>query len=93
MVPFSVLPPLIGDLVPKDDERWDNFLIILRIMEFTFVPIITIDKTCYLEVLIEVFLSEFQRLYPERPLVPKMHYLVHIPSWIRRYTVKNNRLF
>ena len=49
-------------------------------MEFTFAPIITIDKTCYLEVLIEDFLSEFQRLYPERPLVPKMHYLVHTYS-------------
>ena len=50
------------------------------------IYIVTINTACHLEVLIEDFLSEFLTLCPERPLVPKMHYLVHVPSWIRRYT-------
>jgi 5-hydroxyisourate hydrolase-like protein (transthyretin family) len=35
--------------------------------------------------LIEDFLEEFKVLYPERSLTPKMHYLVHIPTWMNRY--------
>ena len=55
-------------------------------MEYTFSPVTTVDKTAYLEFLIEDFLSDFIELYPDRPLVP-MHYLVHVPMWIRRYVL------
>lgn len=76
---------LLGDMVPISDAKWDNFLNLLRIMEYAFAPVITADQTVYLELLIEQFLSNFVKLYPWRPLVPKMHYLVHVPMWIRRY--------
>lgn len=72
-------------MVPESDEKWDNFLCLLRIMEYIFALVTTVDKTIYLEVLIERFLSDFVKLYPGRSLVPKMHYLVHVPMWIRRY--------
>ena len=78
------LPLLVGDMVPQDDKRWKNFLRLLRIMEYAFAPVITVDKTFYMELLIEEFLTDFVKLYPGRPLTPKMHYLVHLPSWIRR---------
>lgn len=74
----------MGDLVPEDDEHWENFLNLLRIVESMFAPITTVDKTCYLEMLIENFLSEFKELYPGRPLTPKMHYLIHVPAWMRK---------
>lgn len=77
-------PLLVGDLVQTGDEKWENFLDLLIIMEYAFAPVVTMDKTYYMEVLIEEFLCEFTRLYPERRLVPKMHYLVHVPSWMRR---------
>lgn len=53
-------------------------------MEYIFAPVTNVDKTVYLELLIEQYLSDFIHLYPGRPLVPKMHYLVHVPMWIRR---------
>jgi len=53
-------------------------------MELTFAPVITIDQTYYLEMLIEEFLSDFKLLYPARRIIPKMHYLVHVPLWTRR---------
>ena len=53
-------------------------------MEYIFAPVITTDKLDYLQMLIQDFLTEFTRLYPERPLTPKMHYLVHMPSWMKR---------
>ncbi len=60
------LPLLIGDLIPEGDERWNNFLLLLQIMEYLFVPRITHDQVAYLELLIETFLEEFVCLYPDR---------------------------
>jgi len=54
-------------------------------MEYIFAPITTQHKLEYLQTLIEDYLTEFTRLYPERPLVPKMHYLIHMPTWMKRY--------
>ena len=78
------LPFLIGDLVPVSDRNWAVYLRFLKIMEYIFAPITTTDKLEFLQMLIQDFLTEFTHLYPERPLTPKMHYLVHMPSWIKR---------
>lgn len=56
----------------------------LRIMEHVFAPKVSIGQISYIEMLIEVFFDDFKLLYPNRPLVPKMHYLIHVPSWMRR---------
>ncbi len=77
-------PLLVGDMVPECDAKWKSFLLLLRIMELTFAPVTTINNTYYLEMLIEEFLSDFNLLYPARTITPKMHYLVHVPSWTRK---------
>lgn len=66
-------PLIIGDLVPED-EKCENFLELLTIMDYVFAPVVTNDIASYLEVLIEDFLIEFRRLYSERHLTPKIHY-------------------
>ena len=70
--------------MPESDRNWKVYLIFLKIMEYTFAPVITTDKLDYLQMLIQDFLIEFTHLYPGRPLTPKMHYLVHMPSWMKR---------
>lgn len=50
-----------------------------------FAPVTDVHRTKYIEILIEDFLYDFKLLYPNRPLTPKMHYLVHLPRWIRLY--------
>lgn len=84
------LPLLLGDLVQESDKNWEVYLIFLRIMEYTFAPVITTDKLGYLQMLIQDFLTEFTHLYPDRPLTPKMHYLVHMPSWMKRLVYNHN---
>ena len=79
------LPLLVGDVVPTDDEKWENFLCLLKIIQFIFAPIIIDDEVDYLQMLIEDYLTCFVELYPYRPLVPKMHYLIHMPTWIKRF--------
>ena len=79
------LPLLIGDLISEDYQYWDNYLTHLEIIDEVFAPITSIERADYVGMLIEDFLEEFKFLYPERPLTPKMHYLVHIPTWMKRY--------
>ena len=79
------LPLLIGDLVPRNYEKWNVFLILLKIMEYAFAPVISEDQLDYLQMLTEDYLIQFIRHYPERKLVPKMHYLIHVASWVKRF--------
>ena len=77
------LPLIIGDLIPRDDSNWENFLTFLSIMDYTLSPSTSPEKMAYLSVLVEDFLTEVSKLY-DRPLTPKMHYMVHVLSWILR---------
>ena len=79
------LPLLVGHLVPKDDPYWDNLLTLLTIMDYVFAPETTADKADYVSMLVEDFLSDFKDLYPERPLIPKMHYMIHFATWMKWY--------
>ena len=75
---------LIGDLIPEDDEKWCGYLIFLKVMEYAFAPVITLDKLNYLQMLIQDYLLEFKHLYPDQHLSPKAHYLTHISVWVKR---------
>jgi len=78
------LPLLIGDLIPEDDEKWSGYLMFLKIMEYAFAPVITLEKLDYLQMLIQDYLLEFTHLYPDQRLSPKAHYLTHICVWVKR---------
>lgn len=77
-----LLPLIIGHLVEENDQYWDNYLLHLEIMDEVFAPVYSLDRIPYLKMIIEDFLHDFKLLYPNRPITPKMHYLVHIPTWI-----------
>ena len=79
------LPLLIGHLVPEGHLLLDNFLQLLTIMDYVFAPCTTADKADFVAMLVEDFLTDFKDLYPERRLIPKMHYMVHLPSFMKRY--------
>jgi len=78
------LPLLIGSLVSEENQYWDNFLTLLSIIDFIFAPLITSAKADYIAATTEDFLQDFVELYPERHLIPKMHYMVHLSSWIKK---------
>ena len=78
-----MLPLLIGDLIPKDDSHWENFLQLLKIEEILFAPTTSPELAAYLAVLIEEYLENFSKLYT-RSIIPKQHYMVHYPRQIVR---------
>ena len=77
------LPLLVGDLVPEENEMWQNFILLLQIEEIVFAPKTTVQLAAYLDVLVGEYLEDFRRLY-ERPLLPKQHFMVHYPRQIVR---------
>ena len=88
------MPILIGDLVPPSYAKWDVFLALLKIMEYVFAPVIGEDQLDYLQMLTEDYLIEFTRHHPERKLVSKQHYLIHIATWVKRFVCfQNNNQF
>ena len=77
-----VLPLVIGDLVPDDDEMWLNFLLMMEIVDRLFSPQVSEDTAAYLVVLIDDHHKSFVDLYPGESVIPKMHFMVHMPRLI-----------
>lgn len=77
-----LLPIMVGDKVPTDDEYWQNFTDLLRITAYLLAPDITKDDVACLSTMISDHHQEFKQLYPHASVTPKMHYLIHMPQLI-----------
>ena len=77
-----ILPLVIGDLVPNDDERWSNFLLMVEIVDILFCPNLCEDNAVYLSTLFSDHHEQFSKLYPDDSIIPKMHFMVHMPRLI-----------
>ena len=74
-----MLPIVIGDLISEEDERWATFLKMMDIVNILFSPRITEDDAPYLAALISDHHEQFRYLYPTWSIIPKMHFMVHMP--------------
>ena len=79
-----ILPAMVGQFIPREDENWCNVLLLLRITTYLFTPKITSDEADYLAILIEQHHETFRDLYPEESITPKFHYMVHMPRLIKK---------
>lgn len=75
------LPLFIGDLVDRDDDHWECFLLLWDICSVVCSFELTTDDVTHLGWLIETYLEAFTSLYGAS-VTPKMHYLVHLPKQI-----------
>ena len=77
-----ILPLLIADHVPSDDDYWQLFLQLMKIVDHLFCPQVSEDEIGYLSVQINDHHTKFIRLYPNQSVIPKMHFVVHMPRLI-----------
>ena len=77
-----LLPLMIGDIVSEDEPHWDNFLLMLSIVDYIFAPVTSGDIASYVKLLINEHHQAFCNLYPNAPIVPKLHYMIHLPEWM-----------
>ena len=80
-----LLPIMVGSFVPRDDENWGCFILLLRILAITMAHSISNTQVDVLSALIKDHHSTFSQLYPLVSLPPKFHFLVHLPDIIRRF--------
>lgn len=73
-----LLPCMIGGNIPQNDEKWQNLLLLLQIVDILFAPVISLDEVAYLQILVKQHHETFARLYPEKSIIPKMHYMIHM---------------
>ena len=74
-----ILPLIIGEHVPEDDDRWLLFLQLMDIVDLLFSPKTSEDYAVYLIALINDHHHEFSQLYPDASVIPKMNFMVHMP--------------
>jgi hypothetical protein len=77
-----ILPYMIGEHIPLTDEHWQNYLQLLQIVDLLFAPFISEDEVGYLSVLITEHHRKFVSLYSNAMLLPKHHYMIHMPRLI-----------
>ena len=82
-----LLPLMIGELVPPQDPKWENFILMLTITGYLFAPVTSAEIVPYLKVLIEEHHEAFCVLYSGSSIIPKMHYVIHLPDWLLRYVM------
>ena len=76
------LPLMIGAKIPSDDEHWKSFTLLLQIMQYLFAPKLSEDDLAILEEMIMDHHHRFISLYPVHSVIPKLHYLIHMPRLI-----------
>ena len=80
---FLYLPLIIGDKVNRDCDHWELLLILMDIYKLVVAPSISVQATFLLKALIRDHHFIFKQLFPDIPLTPKQHHLVHYPRAIR----------
>ena len=74
---------MTGDLVPNGDPHWENFLLLLTITDYALLTLVEIVD--YVKTLIKEHRQTFKA---DLPIIPKMHYNVHLPEWMKNYVIK-----
>lgn len=80
-----ILPLLVGDFVDEDDKHWQLYLQLMDIVDLIFCPKTSHDHASYVASLISDHHSVFCELYSGKTIIPKMHFMVHMPKLMIKY--------
>lgn len=81
----QVLPLILSKLVSTESQHWDCFSSLLEIMGIAFSAQVSLETVVYLKTAIKRHLLLFKSVYPDAPIIPKQHFLVHLPSQILKF--------
>ncbi len=80
-----LLPLLIGADITPGKQHWECFLKLMEIVDYVFAPVTSTEILDHLQERIETHHQLFTEIYPSSPVIPKLHYVIHIPEWIERF--------
>jgi hypothetical protein len=77
------LPFILVKYVPAVDDLYYQLLLqIILIVQICFSPVASVTRVDELREAVELHLTNFKELFPTINIIPKMHYLIHIPDQI-----------
>jgi len=79
-----LLPLMVGKKVPQENAYWLHFIEVVEILDYTLRPIVRLTTPDNLAGVISSNLYDFQLLYPDSSFIPKMHYMTHIPRYLKK---------
>lgn len=71
---------LLDGKVDCNDPHWTTLLCLLEIMGICFAHKVSLSSVINLKPLIKEHLTSFKNVYPNARILPKQHYLVHLPT-------------
>ena len=80
---LRLLPFFIAPFVDTNNEYYTFLMELIQIVQIIMSPVITIDTIQHLKQLIAEHLTKFTMLFPDKNILPKQHYLIHIPNMIK----------
>ena len=75
---FLLLPFLIGDLVPLDNDFWDLYMLSRKMTDIIFAPVVKVSQLAYLDMIISQHHKLLYQLAPQS-ITPKCHFITHYP--------------
>ena len=81
----QVLPLILSKLVSTESQHWQCFSSLLELMCIAFSAHVSLETVVYLKTAIKNHLLLFKNVYPDAPIIPKQHFLVHLPSQILKF--------
>ena len=79
-----LLPQMIGQWIPRENEHWLSFLLLLEIVDILFAPDVTAGDISLLSVLVQDHHNDFVIVYPSASVTPKFHFLIHMAKIMRQ---------
>jgi hypothetical protein len=80
---LRILPFILGSMIDFDSEYYVFLVEVIQIVNIVFAPVIKDETVTFLRELIAKHLAKFKELFPDKNIIPKQHYLLHIPGMIR----------
>ena len=79
LILLKILPFLLDGV----DNEYTKFLLkLIEIVQIVLAPIISLQTVLRLKSMIAQHLQQFKQLFPEVNIIPKQHYMLHLPSQI-----------
>ena len=81
---LRLLPFILCSLVDVSDGYYKLLEEQIAIVQIVFSPVVSVDTLNVLRVLIAEHLSRFKHKFPNANIIPKQHYMIHIPTMIKQ---------
>jgi len=80
LILLKILPFLLNSI--EKNEYVQFVLDLIEIVQIIFAPVLSVQSVWTLKQMIELHLKQFKQLFPENNVIPKQHYMLHLPAQI-----------